>query len=114
MYCRLRNNNRLIYYLQYIKANCNYYYKIVTYNRFLTLFFKWLYYNFIIAITDLKMLHKIHIQFYSIVAVVVEDDSYSSNNPLYKTFVQGINSKKIKSSQTVLSENSCNNVFNVL
>ena len=49
-----------------------------------------------VTITDLQMLHKIYVQFYSIVEVVVEDDCDSSNNSLYKTFVQGINSKKIR------------------
>ena len=49
-----------------------------------------------VTITDLQMLHKIYVQFYSIVEVVVEDDYDSSNNSLYKTFVQGINSKKIR------------------
>ena len=50
-----------------------------------------------VTITDLQMLHKIYVQFYSIVEVVVLDDRNSSNNSLYKTFRQGINSKKLES-----------------
>ena len=50
-----------------------------------------------VTITDLQMLHIIYVQFYSIVEVVVEDDSYSSNNSLYKTFDQVLIAKKLES-----------------
>lgn len=67
-----------------------------------------------VTITDLQMLHKIYVQFYSIVEVVVEDDCDSSNNSLYKTFSQGINSKKLESPDHTIWELSCKIVFHVL